>query len=61
MKNALTPLAKSMLVPLTLLIATLLVDAGIHKKKLGSKAFGSRASRSGTTTIISNELYEKNK
>lgn len=32
MKNALTPLAKSMLVPLTLLIATLLVDAGIHKK-----------------------------
>lgn len=32
MKNALTPLAKSMLVPLTLIIATLLVDAGIHKK-----------------------------
>lgn len=61
MKNALTPLAESMLVPLTLIIATLLVDAGIHKINVGSKAFGSRASGSGTTTIISNELYKKNK
>ena len=49
MKNVLKPLAKSVLIPLKLTAAASAIDAGIHKKMLGS----------GTTTlIISNEEIE---
>ena len=49
MKNVLKPLAKSVLIPLRLTAAASAIDAGIHKKMLGS----------GTTTlIISNEEME---
>ena len=45
-KNVITPLAKSVLVPLGLTAAASAADAGIHKKILGS---------GNTTLIISNE------
>ena len=50
MKSVITPLAKSVLTPLGLTAATFAVDAGIHKKILGS----------GNTTalIISNKDME---
>ena len=50
MKSVITPLAKSVLTPLGLTAATFAVDAGIHKKRLGS----------GNTTalIISNKDME---
>ena len=50
MKSVITPLAKSVLTPLGLTAATFVVDAGIHKKILGS----------GNTTalIISNKDME---
>ena len=47
MKNVLTPLAKSVLIPLGLTAAASAADAGIHKKILGSK--------NTTTLIISNK------
>ena len=36
MKSVITPLAKSVLIPLGLTAATSAADAGIHKKILGS-------------------------
>ena len=51
MKNVITPLAKSVLIPLGLkAAATAAADAGIHKKILGS--------RNTTTLIISNKDME---
>ena len=49
MKNVITPLAKSVLIPLGLTAAALAADAGIHKKILGS---------GNTTLIISNKDME---
>ena len=49
MKNVLTPLAKSVLIPLGLTAAASAADAGIHKKILGS---------GNTTLIISNKDME---
>ena len=43
MKSAITPLAKSVLIPLGLTAAASAADAGIHKKMLGS---------GNTTTLI---------
>ena len=52
-KNVIKPLAKSVLIPLELTAAASAVDAGIHKKILGS---GKRSSGPKTTTpIISND------
>ena len=48
-KNVITPLAKSVLIPLGLTAAASAADAGIHKKILGS---------GNTTLIISNEDIE---
>ena len=49
MKNALKPLAKSVLIPLGLTTAASAIDAGIHKKIIGS----------GTATlIISNDAMK---
>ena len=45
-KNVITPLAKSVLIPLGLTAAASAADAGIHKKILGS---------GNTTLIISNK------
>ena len=45
-KNVITPLAKSVLIPLGLTAAASAADAGIHKKILGSE---------NTTLIISNK------
>ena len=50
MKNVLTPLGKSALIPLGLTAATSAADAEIHKKKLG---WGGN-----TTLIISNKSME---
>ena len=47
-KNVITPLAKSVLIPLGLTAAASAADAGIHKKILGS----------GNTLIISNKDIE---
>ena len=49
MKNVITPLAKSVLIPLGLTAAASAADAGIHKKILGS---------GNTTLIISNKDME---
>ena len=49
-KNAITPLAKSVLIPLGLTAAASAADAGIHKKILGSG--------NTTTLIISNKDME---
>ena len=46
MKSVITPLAKSVLIPLRLTAAAAAADAGIHKKRLGSG--------NNTTLIISN-------
>ena len=48
-KNVIAPLAKSVLIPLGLTAAASAVDAGIHKKILGSR---------NTALIISNEDME---
>ena len=47
MKSVITPLAKSVLIPLRLTAAASAADAGIHKKMLGSG--------NNTTLIISNK------
>ena len=47
MKSVITPLAKSVLIPLGLTAAVSAADAGMHKKILGS--------RNNTTLIISNK------
>ena len=49
-KNVITPLAKSVLIPLGLTVAASVADAGIHKKILGSGDH--------TTLIISNNEIE---
>ena len=49
MKNVITRLTKSVLIPLGLTAAALAADAGIHKKILGSE---------NTTLIISNKDME---
>ena len=49
MKNPITPLAKSVLIPLGLTAAASAADAGIHRKILGS---------GNTTLIISNKDIE---
>ena len=49
MKNVITRLTKSVLIPLGLTAAALAADAGIHKKILGS---------GNTTLIISNKDME---
>ena len=49
MKNLITPLAKSVFIPLGFTVAALAADAGIHKKFLGSGV---------TTLIISNDETE---
>ena len=48
MKSVITPLAKTVLIPLGLTAATSAADAGIHKKILGSR-------NNNTTLIISNK------
>ena len=53
-KNVITPLAKSVLIPLGLTAAASAADAGIHKKILGSGRYSSSASHN-TTLIISNK------
>ena len=53
LKNILTPLDKSMLIPLELTAAASAADAGIHKKFLG---FGTSSSR--ITLISSNEKFK---
>ena len=50
MKSVITPLAKSVLIPLGLTAAAAAADAGIHKKILGSGGH--------TTLIISNKDIE---
>ena len=50
MKSVITPLAKSVLIPLGLTAAASTADAGIHKKILGSG--------NNTTLIISNNEIE---
>ena len=50
MKSVITPLAKSILIPLGLTAAAAAADAGIHKKILGSGGH--------TTLIISNRDME---
>ena len=54
-KNVITPLAKSVLIPLGLTAAASAADAGIHKKILGSGRYSSSASHNTTTLIISNK------
>ena len=58
-KNAITPLAKSVLIPLGLTAAASAADAGINKKILGSGRHSSSASRNTTALIISNKDMEK--
>ena len=53
-KNVITQLAKSVLIPLGLTAAASAADAGIHKKILGSGRHSSSASHN-TTLIISNK------
>ena len=50
MKSIITPLAKSVLIPLGLIAAVSAADVGIHKKILGSG--------NNTTLIISNKDME---
>ena len=54
-KNVITPLAKSVLIPLGLTAAASAADAGIHKKILGSGHHSFSASHNTTTLIISNK------
>ena len=51
-KNVITPLAKSVLIPLGLTAAASAADAGIHKKILGSGRCNSSSSASHNTTLI---------
>ena len=57
-KNVITSLAKSVLIPLGLTAAASAADAGIHKKILGSGRHSSSASYNTTTLIISNKSME---
>ena len=57
-KNVITPLAKSVLIPLGLTTAASAADAGIHKKILGSGFHFSSASHNTTTLIISKKDME---
>ena len=59
-KNVIKPLAKSALIPLGLTAAASVVDAGIHKKILGSgrRHSSSSALHNTTTLIISNNEME---
>ena len=57
-KNVITPLAKSVLIPLGLTSAASVADAGIHRKILGSGRHSSSASHNTTTLIISNKDME---
>ena len=54
-KSVITPLAKSVLIPLGLTAAASAADAGIHKKILGSGRHSSSASHNTTALIISNK------
>ena len=56
-KNVITPLAKSVLIPLELTAAASAADAAIHKKILGSGHHSSSALHN-TTLIISNKDME---
>ena len=57
--NVITPLAKSVLIPLGLTAAAAAVDVGIHKKILGSgRRHSSSSALDNTTLIISNEDIE---
>ena len=59
MKSALTPLAKSVLIPLELTAAASAADAGIHRKILGSRRHHSSSSAlHNTILIISNKDIE---
>ena len=59
MKSVITPLAKSVLIPLGLTAAASASDAGIHRKILGSGCRHSSSSPShNTTLIISNKDME---
>ena len=57
-KNVITSLAKSVLIPLGLTAAASAADAGIHKEILGSGRHSSSASHNTTTLIISNKGME---
>ena len=57
-KNVITPLAKSVLIPLGLTSAASAADAGIHRKILGSGRHSSSALHNTTTLIISNKDIE---
>ena len=57
-KNVITPLAKSVLIPLGLTAAVSAADAGIHKKILGSGRHSSSALYNTVTLIISNKAME---
>ena len=54
-KNVITPLAKSVFIPLGLPAAASEADAGTYKKILGSGSHSSPASHNTTTLIISNK------
>ena len=58
MKNVITPLAKSVLIPLGLTAAASAADAGLHEKILGSGRHSSSASHNTITLIISNNEIE---
>ena len=57
-KNVITPLAKSVLIPLGLTAAASAADAGIHQKILGSGRHSSSALHNTATLIISNKDME---
>ena len=55
-KNVITPLAKSVLIPLGLTAAASAADPGIHKRILGSgRRYSSSSASHNTTLIISNK------
>ena len=63
-KNVIKPLAKSVLIPLGLTVATSAADVGIHKKilGLGYNRFSSSASSNNTRTtliILNNEMEDR--
>ena len=57
-KNVITPLAKSVLIPLGLTAAASAADVGIHKIILEPGCHSSSASHNTTTLIISNKDME---
>ena len=57
-KNVITPLAKSVLIPLGITAAASAADAGIQKKILGSGRHSSSALHNTATLIISNKDME---